>query len=117
MGMTAYIYRNDLGDCTNDGASSQVKSVCVINMDGPFKPGKDCPAFELIEGRGGRGHAILKPVETKPGIGPMFGGNFAYCCDSRFGEAVRKLTGSPHYGAVPIFDRWESPEEYEALSR
>jgi hypothetical protein len=47
----------------------------------------------------------------------MFGGNFGYSSDSRFSEAVRELTGSPHYGAVPIHDRFDTPEDHEALSR
>ena len=119
MGMTVQVYRWGLGDCTNNGVSAEAGSLCVVNVPGPFNPSPAMPAVELVEGPGGRGHAIIRPVEAKkPGmVGPMFGGNFAYCCDSRFGEAVRKLTGSPHYGAVPIFDRWETPEEYEALSR
>jgi hypothetical protein len=32
-------------------------------------------------------------------------------------EALRDLTGAKFYGAVPIFDRYETPAEYEALSR
>ena len=32
------------------------------------------------------------------------------------GEAGRKLTGSPFYGAVAIHDRYETPEQYRALS-
>jgi hypothetical protein len=50
-------------------------------------------------------------------VGPMFGGNYAETCDSRFQEALRKVTGARFYGAVPIHDRWDTPEDHEALSR
>jgi hypothetical protein len=119
MGLSVSVYRWGLGDCTNGGKSAGVGSLCVVNVSGPFNPSPALPAFELVEGPGGRGHAILRPVEAKkPGmVGPMFGGNFGYSSDSRFSEALRDLTGANHYGAVPIFDRYETPEEHEALTR
>jgi len=119
MGLSIKVYRWNLGDCSNEGESARADSLCVVNVPGPFNPRPDSPAFELVEGRGGRGHAILRPVGAKkPGmIGPMFGGNYASTSDSRFSEALRDLTGASHYGAVPIFDRYETTEEYEALSR
>jgi hypothetical protein len=119
MGLSVSVYRWGLGDCTNGGVSAGVGSLCVVNVPGPFNPSPALPAFELVEGPGGRGHAILRPVEAKkPGmVGPMFGGNFGYSSDSRFSEAIQKLTGSRHYGAVSIHDRYETPAEYEALSR
>ena len=46
----------------------------------------------------------------------MMGGNYAATSDSRFGEAVRKRIGPNFYGAVPIHDRFETPEQYRALS-
>ena len=119
MGMTVSVFRWGLGDCTNNGVSAVAGSLCVVNVPGPFNPSPALPAVELVEGPGGRGHAILRPVEAKkPGmVGPMFGGNFGYSSDSRFSEAVQKLTGSRHYGAVAIHDRYETPADYEALSR
>ena len=116
MGLSVSIYRWGLGDCTNGGESAEVGSVCVINVPGPFEPRGNQPAFKLVKGPGGRGHAILHPVEEKPDhVGPMFGGNFGYSCDSRWSEAVREITGSPHYGAVAIHDRYETTEEYAAM--
>ena len=117
MGLSISVYRWGLGDCTNGGASSEVGSICVVNVPGPFEPRPGHPAFQLVQGPGGRGHAVLYPVEAKSGqVGPMAGGNFGYSCDSRWSEAVRKLTGSPFYGAVAIHDRYETPEQYRALS-
>ena len=119
MGLSVSVYRWGLGDCTNGGESAGVGSLCVVNVSGPFSPRPGLPAFELVEGPGGRGHAILRPVEAKkPGmVGPMFGGNYAETSDGRFTEALRDLTGTKFYGAVPIFDRYETPADYEALSR
>jgi len=119
MGMTVSVFRWGLGDCTNNGVSAVAGSLCVVNVPGPFNPSPALPAVELVEGPGGRGHVILRPVEAKnPGmVGPMSGGNFGYSSDSRFSEAIQKLTGSRHYGAVSIHDRYETPAEYEALSR
>jgi hypothetical protein len=42
-------------------------------------------------------------------IGPMFGGNYAATSDSRFRDAT-----APYYGALPIFDRYETAEQYAA---
>jgi hypothetical protein len=117
MGLNVKVFRWNLGDCTNGGASADVDSVCVVNISGPFNPKPDHPAFELVQGPGGKGHAILRPVNGRNGVGPMCGGNFGYSSDSRFGEAVRELTGSRHYGAVHIHDRYETPEQYAVLSR
>ena len=119
MGMTVSVFRWGLGDCTNNGVSAVAGSLCVVNVPGPFDPSAALPAVELVEGPGGKGHAILRQVEAKrPGmVGPMFGGNYAETCDDRFTQALRELTGAKFYGAVPIFDRYETPAEYEALSR
>ena len=118
MGMTVSVYRWGLGECTNGGISARVGSLCVTNVEGPFNPGPALPAVELVQGPGGKGHAILQDPRQRPGmVGPMFGGNYAETSDSRFQEALRKVTGARFYGAVPIHDRWETPAEYEALSR
>lgn len=118
MGLSVSVYRWGLGDCTNGGESAEVGSLCVVNIPGPFNPGPGHPAFELVQGPGGQGHAILRPLQGRSGmVGPMFGGNFGYSSDSRFSEAVREVTGSPGYGAVPIHDRYDTPEDYAALTR
>jgi hypothetical protein len=78
MGLSVSVYRWGLGDCTNGGKSAGVGSLCVVNVPGPFNPRPELPAFELVEGPGGRGHAILRPVEAKkPGmVGPDVRGKF-----------------------------------------
>lgn len=117
MGMTLSVYRDHLGDCTNGGLSSKATRICVINVDGPFVPSADMPAFRLVEGAF-KGQVVLVPVDQPEGlIGPMFGGNMAYTSDSRFSAKVRKLTDSNFYGAVPIHDRFETQAEYDILCR
>jgi hypothetical protein len=98
MGMTVSVFRWDLGDCTNDGVSAVAGSLCVVNVRGLLTLPQPCQPFELVEGPGGRGHAIIRPVEAKkPGmVGPMFGGNYRHTVDRRFSEAVRELTGAKH---------------------
>lgn len=107
MGIIVSVYRNDLGDCTNGGMSSRVSQICVTNVEGPFKPSDDCPAFELLPGHV-KNAARLVPLQTpSKQIGPMFGGNYGSTSDSRFGDAVRALTGA-HISIVPIHDRFET---------
>jgi hypothetical protein len=69
MGMTVSVFRWGLGDCTNGGVSAVAGSLCVVNVPGPFNPSPALPAVELVEGPGGRGHAILRVEAKKPGIG------------------------------------------------
>jgi hypothetical protein len=117
MGLRVSVYRWSLGDCTNGGISAEVSHLCLVNVSGPFSPAEDCPAAELVPGPV-KGQAIIQPIGNQPGmIGPMFGGNYASSSDSRFNEAVRKITGQLTYGAVAIHDRFETQEEYDALSR
>ena len=72
MGMTVSVYRWGLGECTNGGISARVGSLCVTNVEGPFNPGPVLPAVELVQGPGGKGHAILKDPRQRPGmVGPM----------------------------------------------
>lgn len=117
MGLNVQVYRDNLGDCTNGGASATADAVCVINMDGPFNPSADRPAFKLIPGAFS-GTAVLVPVDRPEGmIGPMFGGNMAHSSDSRFSKAVENLTGHRFYGALPIHDRFDTQADYDALTR
>jgi hypothetical protein len=116
MGLLVEVYRSDSRDCSNGGISSFASSLCLVNADGPFSPSADCPAAEIVPGPV-EGQAIIRRVGgNTPGmIGPMFGGAFAYSCDSRFSAAVRKVTGHKAYGAVAIHDRFETAESYASL--
>ena len=113
MGMTVSVYRDgsDAYDCTNGGISSSAKQICIVNIDGPSEPSFDIPAAILTTNS--LGNPIIRPARQDFGmpwtVHPgqfMMGGNYAATSDSRFSEAVRKL--SPNfYGALPIHDRQE----------
>lgn len=110
MGMLVSVYRAaGRGDCTNGGASGSADFLCVVNVEGPYEPSAEMPGFELIR-RGSM--PVLVPyngISSTRSVGPMFGGNYAASSDSRFREAT-----APYYGALPIFDRFETAEEYAA---
>lgn len=107
MGLLVDVYRNG-DDTTLDGLSSTHDTICVVNADGPFEPSKEFPAFELVVNYGDS--VALKPVMDRPEgtLGPMAGGNFGATHDSRFSQAIEKITGLGFYGAVAIHDRFES---------
>lgn len=128
MGLIAYVYRDaKLGDCTNGGLSGRCDRLTVVNAAGPFDPTDDMPAV-LIDSHG-RGIVRAVPARYDEGagqwvpdrpdgaVGPMFGGNYLAASDSRFRKLCERLTGGSFYGAVAIHDRFETPEQYEALSR
>jgi hypothetical protein len=120
MGLTAYVYRSSLGDCSNGGVSGRCNTVVVTNIEGPSKPSKDSPGVSLESGP-------LNTVVARPNegcgddrlIGPMFGGCYIATSDSRFGQKVTELLGSGRhfYGAVALHDRYETQADYDALSR
>jgi len=109
------IYRPAYGDSTNGGASSDQDMIAVSgtmladndwsNTDMLHETTHDAstctkrPIYDITEGF--RGHRHLVPRIKKAGIGPMFGGNYA------------NVDGE----MLPIHDRWESQEQYNALSR
>ncbi len=103
MGINARIYDNPLGNCSNDGLSAKHKEVCVVNVDGPFQPTPAAPAVNLVKARAG--NLVCQPVGLEGRT--MFGGAFVYTGDSRFGDAVRELSGYDHGFPIPLHDRVE----------
>ena len=105
-------------DCSNGGVSGKYDNLMLKCDDGPFETDENDP--QLVELKLHMGHPIIVPCNnTDPTktIGPMMGGAFGYSSDSRFSKLVSKLYGDSFYGGVPIHDRYETPEQYEALSR
>ena len=95
-------------DCTNGGITNHkngVHRLTIINADGPFEPDAEAPAAVIALTP--YNNAKIVPADDAEGKGVMFGGNYAACSDSRFNEAIKKLTGQDFYGAVPIHDRKE----------
>lgn len=128
MGLIASIYKDNGQDWSNGGISSRVNEVTVVNIDGPFEPTEDRPAVLLVPGNV-MGTAKIVPaiqtigdawVENHPSgsVGPMMGGCYVATSDSRFSRAVKDVTGNRLWsGAVPLHDRFESPSQYNMLTR
>jgi len=108
MGLLVEVYKWSLGDCTNGGVSSKHNKLCITNMEGPFEPRDDSPAAMLIQHPSVKEHCYIVPKELiDSGRIFMSGGNFAYSSDTRFWQAVNKLTGTKGSFAVSIHDRTE----------
>ncbi|WP_162250088.1 MULTISPECIES: hypothetical protein [unclassified Bradyrhizobium] len=104
MGMLAHIYDSSLGNCSNDGVSARYTEVCIVNVDGPFKPSEETPGVRLIKRN--TGNVVCVPIDLDDRW-TMFGGAFVYTSDSRFAQAVEKLSGYNHSFPVALHDRVE----------
>ena len=114
-GIIVNIYKPDY-DSTNKGVSSKATQAYLVGEGVPeiFDVGDDKPVFVLIE-RNLFGRVVVhaQPIgkpQDRNAVGPMFGGNFLYSSDSRFRDRVNEYP-------IPIHDRFETKEQYEALSR
>lgn len=106
MGLFIYIYKQqEFGDCSINGVSNRFKELCLTNVEGPSKPDEDRPEALLIEGNLA-GTAIIVPHNLL-GKQRMMGGCYGGTSDSRFSQAVERITGGRFYGAIPIHDRVE----------
>lgn len=113
VGLSVEVFRCNLGDCTNGGVSSKFNSFVLTGTNplngkevtGPCSPSPECPELVLVPGP-------LKSVRAVPrnllesGAWVMFGGNFVWCCDSRF----------PWDFPIKVFDRVETAEQSRQLS-
>ena len=110
--VNVYIYRNSLGDCTNDGLSSKMDHLPLVVLDRDeteesainslTADGKNPNEYLVLVRRElwGENRDYIKPLTEKRWV--MFGGNFAYSSDSRFGQ----FTGS--HQPIQIHDRVEN---------
>lgn len=114
MGLTVSVFHNPLGDCTNNGISSQDTDLLLVNVSGPTDNHHMGYKKAMLVKGNVRGCVKVVPAVWAE-IGEwipdprwcMMGGNYAATSDSRFHEAVRKIIGAESYGAVPIHDRIE----------
>jgi len=108
--MSLYVYRNPLGDCTNNGASSRYNTIYVVK-DGIEKEevlrycreNKEFPDkfFKVTMVRvGGNEYKRLEPVVDDENW-YMAGGNYAMTCDGRYSD----FTGIDY--PIAIHDRKE----------
>ena len=121
----ATVYRPAYGDCSNFGISSMNTTVRVFDDCTPSEAIADCRKkgwpleSALIADHSpscGREYLKLVPLQKKRDglIGPMAGGNFAYSWDKDF--PAYSFMGDTRL-PIPIHDRYETQEEYDALSR
>jgi hypothetical protein len=112
-GLVVHVLRPSHGSSTNGGVTSKHHEFVLTGdgVEGPFEPTAELPELKLVRRRlGGRYGEYLhaEPVEKPSGMcGPMFGGNYITSSDSRF----------PGIYPIPVHDRYETQEEYDALSR
>lgn len=110
-------------DCTNDGVSSRLDSIEVFSADATneqiaawclknrVRPSDVCRLNKRM--LWGEKHYCIEPVmRPKHTLGPMFGGNYACTSDSTWADILGETVGRP----IPIHDRFETQEEYDALS-
>lgn len=106
------VYRPSLvGDCTNGGVTARNDVAYLICDEGWRETdGESEQVLRLVRTTvGGHDYIHAEQVSHCPEgcVGPMFGGNFIYTCDSRF--------PSPY--PIPVHDRYETQELYDLLSR
>jgi hypothetical protein len=100
------VFRDSDGDFTNGGVSSLHTALYVVDPEGQEM--KTPPAPNLIfrtEDRG-QGYLAMIPIRKQDDkVGPMFGGNLASSLNGPSGSKIYR-----------IHDRFETPEDYQALS-
>lgn len=128
MGLNADIYKANGRSFSSGGLSESHDRVCIVNVSGPSEPTDDSPAVMLVPGNlsgtvkivpavlfAGTGPYV--PANLRGAVGPMMGGCYVGTSDSRLGEAICEITGQSFAsGMVPLHDRFETPEQYRALS-
>ena len=107
MGLIINVYRAvDFPDCTLNGISGKFAELTLVNVSGPFEPDEKRPAAWLMPGHIPHSARIVVVDPATDTGWAMMGGNYAGTSDSRFNEAVQKLTGA-RPGVVAVHDRYE----------
>lgn len=108
-----FVYRDSLGDCSLNGVSARHDCLKMIEESdvSTWKGETDDVVVKINRVLCGKPAPYLVPLDLyeankKSSLPIMFGGNFGYTSDSRFG-------GTP----IAIHDRCETWEMYEAMSR
>ena len=111
----------DLGDCTNNGVTSRHSRMILFSQCTKEEALKHCiesginvdsALYLNMRELWGEDHPFAEPL-IKPSnkVGPMFGGNFVYTSDSRLYNF-----GGKYHLPIPVHDRFETQEQYDALS-
>lgn len=125
------IFRNvDLGDCTNNGLSSRVTRAWLFwdcsheDAVNWCNTNNENPNLQFIINKRelwGEDHSFAEPLIKPDGI-QVFGGNFLYTSNGNFYHFDKMVPGvgkmkEKTNRPIPIHDRFETQEEYEALTR
>ena len=104
-GIRVSVYRcSDTEDCTNGGVSSKYDELLIIG-EGIDPVSEETDQEKVVQLKNRLGHYFVEPINVKRHS--MMGGNFVYCCDSRF----REICGYP----IPIHDRIEYTDYHTRL--
>jgi hypothetical protein len=113
LGLICTVFRAaSFPDCTNGGISSRCDVVTLIGLGKKaeiFAATPERPAVRLVKRTiYGKEYLHAEVLDRPKGmVGPMAGGNFIYCSDSRFSSSY----------PLSLHDRFETPEHYDALTR
>ena len=108
-------------DCTNNGLSNRVDSALLFSNCSHEEAINWCEEnnhdpknqFILVNRTlWNEDHSYAEPLVKPNSMIQCFGGNFLYTSDSRMYK-----TGGVYKVPVPIHDRFETQEEYDALCR
>lgn len=117
-GLTVSVYKDvdSNYDCTAGGVTSKQTRFVLVDdsIQAPFEVKEDEVYMVLVRrvfGSGNGSYVHAEPRRNgkpliKEGYYGMMGGNFIYTSDSRF----------PNSYPIPVHDRFESPECFEAMS-
>lgn len=105
-GMIVNIFRTDRQDCSNGGISSKFDRALLIG-EGIPEIFEDADLPKIVLEKGNLQGTVKAMLADTGGKWSMFGGCFVHSSDSRFSEAVERITGSKFYDAVALHDRFE----------
>ena len=94
------------GDHTNGGVSANHDRLTVVDGELPSDPNTTSPEVMILYYPRLCAIPIFRNGEHSDECGPMFGGNYIYSNDSRF----------PSDTPIPLHDRFETWDQYNALS-
>ena len=102
-----------IGNCSNHGISERFREILLVHEHGFIDIDEDNPPENLCKvvtrDLGFEIYTHVEPVAKAKGVGWMAGGSLVYSCDSRFRDFAKY--------PLQLFDRDETPEEYEMYSR
>ena len=110
-----------IGDCTNNGITSRHDELTLFFDCSKDEALKYCSENNIDldtvlwfnpRELWGEFHPFAEPLVKPPHkVGGMMGGNFIFTSDSRFPSLYGKCAHFP----IPVHDRFETQEEYNAL--